>query len=236
MRLIAEVSGGFYDPVSNDSDIIGAILLAKSKIVSEAMHDAKLTVDGVKTFDRTDDVLTKIYRGQQMVIFGRYEKGGPANVTLAAKTTGQDATYKTSFDFPNVSTENPELERMWAMAGIERAVMKESAGFASAEEAKHLIQRLGVKYQLVTDYTSMIVLSDGDFTKRGIERANERRIAVEENARASRKAPSMTRVDSAHPMFNGAAHAIQGAGAFDPLTAMLALIAAVGIGVRVRKA
>ena len=29
-------------------------------------------------FDRSDDVITKIYRGQQLVIFGRYEKGGPA--------------------------------------------------------------------------------------------------------------------------------------------------------------
>lgn len=231
MRLIAETSGGFYDAVSNDGDIIGAILLAKSKIVSEAMHDAKLTVEGVKTFDRTDDVLTKIYRGQQMVIFGRYEKGGPANVTLAAKMTGQDATYKTNFDFPNVSTENPELERMWAMAGIEHAVMKESAGFASAEEAKQLIQRLGLKYQLVTDYTSMIVLSDGDFTKRGIERANQKRIAVEEQARASRGTPATNRADAARPMFNGPAHTMKGAGAIDPMLALLALLTAIGASV-----
>jgi Ca-activated chloride channel family protein len=187
-----------------------------------------LTVEGVKTFDRTDDVITKIYRGQQMVIFGRYEKGGPANVTLAAKMTGQDATYKTSFDFPNVSTENPELERMWALAGIEHAVMKESAGFASSEEAKHLIQRLGLKYQLVTDYTSMIVLSDGDFTKRGIERANQKRIAVEEQARTSRGAPAMNRADAARPMFNGPAHTVKGGGAVDPMLALLAVLAVIG--------
>jgi Ca-activated chloride channel family protein len=226
MRLIAETSGGFYDPVSNDSDIIGAILLAKSKIVSEALHDARLTIDGVKTFDRTDDVITKIYRGQQLVIFGRYEKGGQANVTLAAKMTGQDATYKTTFDFPDVSTEYPELERMWALAGIERVVMKENAGFASPEDAKESIQRLGLKYQLVTDYTSMIVLSDGDFEKRGIARTNRDRIAVESQARASRGAPSSNRVDAGRPMFNGPAHTIKGGGAVDPMLAVLALTAA----------
>jgi Ca-activated chloride channel family protein len=228
MRLITETSGGFYDAVSNDGDIIGAILLAKSKIVSEAMHDAKLTVDGVKTFDRTDDVLTKIYRGQQLVIFGRYEKGGPANVTLAAKMTGQDATYKTSFDFPDVSTDYPELERMWALAGIERAVMKETAGFASPEEAKKTIQRLGVKYQLVTDYTSMIVLADGDFEKRGITRTNKDRIAVEEHSRNSRGVLTANRVDTRQPMFNGPAHSLKGGGAVDPMLALLALTAAVG--------
>ena len=226
MRLIAEASGGFYDAVSNDGDIIGAILLAKSKILSEAMHDAKLTIDGVKTFDRTDDVPTKIYRGQQLVIFGRYEKGGPANVTLAAKMTGQDATYKTSFNFPDVSTEYPELERMWALAGIERTVMKENAGFLSPEDAKKNIEHLGVKYQLVTDYTSMIVLADGDFEKRGIARTNRDRIAVESQARAARGSLTSNRVDTNRPMFNGPAHTTRGGGAVDPMVAVLALTAA----------
>jgi len=229
MRLIAETSGGFYDAVSNDGDIVGAILLAKSKVVSEAMHDAKLTIDGVKTFDRTDDVIGKIYRGQQLVIFGRYDKGGPANVTLAAKMTGPDATYTTRFDFPDVSTDYPELERMWAMAGIERVVMKETAGFASPDDAKKSIRDLGIKYQLVTDYTSMIVLSDGDFAKRGIERTNASRIAVEERARASRGAPRSTRVDGSRPMFNGPAATTKGGGAIDPIVGILAAIAAFAV-------
>jgi Ca-activated chloride channel family protein len=229
MRLIAETSGGFYDAVSNDSDIIGAILLAKSKIVSEAMHDAKLTIDGVKTFDRTDDVVTKIYRGQQLVIFGRYDKGGPANVTLAAKMTGPDATYTTRFDFPDVSTDYPELERMWAMAGIERVVMKENAGMATPEDAEKSIRDLGIKYQLVTDYTSMIVLSDGDFAKRGIGRTNAARVAVEEQARSSRGGPGSTRVDSSRPMFNGPAATTRGGGAIDPMVALLAAVAAFAV-------
>ena len=55
MRLIAETSGGFYAAVSNDDDIAGQILLAKSKITSEALQDAKLTIDGVKTFYRSDE-------------------------------------------------------------------------------------------------------------------------------------------------------------------------------------
>jgi Ca-activated chloride channel homolog len=234
MQLIAEASGGFYDPVSNDGDIIGAILLAKSKIVSEAMHDAKLTIDGVKTFDRTDDVPTKIYRGQQLVIFGRYEKGGLANVTLAAKMTGQDATYTTRFDFPDVSTEYPELERMWAMAGIERVVMKETAGFVSAEEAEKAIRALGVKYQLVTDYTSMIVLSDGDFAKRGIERTNKGRVEIEEQTRSTRKGPRSNRVDAGRPMFNGPAQTTKGGGAVDPMMALLALTAIAALHLRAR--
>jgi Ca-activated chloride channel family protein len=228
MRLIAETSGGFYSAVSNDDDIIGQIMLAKQRITSEALHDAVLTVDGVKVFDKTDEVIGKIYRGQQLVIFGRYQKGGPANVTLKAKLTGKDETYTTTFEFPEVTTEHPELERMWALDRIEQAVMKEMAGVLPPEEAEHYIRDTGVKYQLVTDYTSMIVLSDDAFENRGIARNNKERIELERNAQTVRasQAPVNRRADKSAPMFSGNSSGLRkGAGAFDPWMVLLALFA-----------
>jgi Ca-activated chloride channel homolog len=231
MRLLAETSGGFYSAVSNDDDIIGQILLAKQRITSEALHDAVLTVDGVKTFDRTDEIFGKVYRGQQLVIFGRYQKGGTANVTLKAKLTGKDETYKTTFAFPDVSTEHPELERMWALDRIEQAVMKEMAGVLPPEEAEHYIRDTGVKYQLVTDYTSMVVLSDEVFAKRGIARNNKQRIEVERQAQTGRaaQAPANRRVDNSAPMFTGKSHGVRGGGAFDPWMALIAVFAAIAV-------
>ncbi len=231
MRLITETSGGFYDQGSNDGDIGGAILLAKSKIVSEAIHDVKLPIDGVRTEEATTKPITKLYRGQQLVIFGRYDKGGPARVKLAAKMTGPDETYDTTFDFPEVSREYPELERLWAMERVENAIMNETIGIVPAKEAEQAIRDLGVKYQLVTDYTSMVVLSDGDFAKRGIARSNRDRTAIERTAQASRMsaAPQSARVDQSRPMFNGHAHATRGGGAIDPINALLIAIGAFAV-------
>jgi hypothetical protein len=73
------------------------------------------------------------------------------------------------------------------------------------------------------------VLSDGDFAKRGIERTNAPRIAVEEHARASRGTPRSTRVDGSRPMFNGSAPTMRGGGAVDPIVAILAAIAAFAV-------
>lgn len=231
MRLIAETSGGFYSAVSNDDDIIGQILLAKGRITSEALHDAVLTIDGVKTFDKTDDVIGKIYRGQQLVIFGRYQKGGTANVTLKAKLTGKDETYTTTFAFPDVSTEHPELERMWALDRIEQTTLQEMTGVLPPAEAEQAIRDTGVKYQLVTDYTSMVVLADDVFEKRGIARNNKQRIAVERNAQSARSAaaPANRRVDNTAPMFSGRSHRVRGGGAFDPWMALLAVFAALAL-------
>lgn len=231
MRLVAETSGGFYAAVSNDDDIIGQILLAKSKITSEALHDAKLEIRGVKTFDKTDEFIGKVYRGQQLVIFGRYDKGGEATITLNAKLTGKDETYTTTFQFPEVETANPELERMWALDRIEQVTMQEMAGLTPPTESEEAIRNLGVQYQLVTDYTSMVVLADDTFVKRGIARNNKQRLEVEHAAQGVRASapPQNVRVDAPKPMFKGKSHGLKGGGAFDPMMALLALFAAAAL-------
>jgi Ca-activated chloride channel family protein len=104
-----------------------------------------------------------------------------------------------------------------------------------AEEAEQAIRDTGVKYQLVTDYTSMVVLADDVFEKRGIARNNRDRIAIEraaQTARASRP-PATRQIDASRPMFRGRSHGVRGGGAFDPLTALLALVAAIAV-LRVR--
>src|SRR4029079_18998849 len=54
MDVISEASGGFSAGVSNDDDILGQVLLAKSKITSEALHDAAFSIRGVKVSDATE--------------------------------------------------------------------------------------------------------------------------------------------------------------------------------------
>jgi len=219
MRTIADASGGFYSAVSNDDDIVGQILLAKSKITHEALHDAEVKISGVKTFNVTGDALGKVYRGQQLVLFGRYQQGGDARVTLTGRLTGEDKTYSTNFRFPDLDDENPELERLWALAQIEDLEVRQAIGELDGSEMETAITDLGLQYQLVTDYTSMVVLSDGSFESRGIERRNRDRVAKERQAQAVRaSAPArQTRVDRETPAFKHRAPRI-GGGAIDPLS------------------
>ncbi|HEU4523243.1 MAG TPA: hypothetical protein VFT12_14635, partial [Thermoanaerobaculia bacterium] len=95
-------------------------------------------------------------------------------------------------------------------------------------EAEQTIKNLGTKYQLVTDHTSMVVLTDEVFEKRGIARENRQRLDIEQAAQAARStlAPANHRVDSSKPMFSGRSHGLKGGGAFDPWLALLAVVAA----------
>jgi Ca-activated chloride channel family protein len=228
MKTICDVSGGFWSEVSNQDDILGQILLAKSKITHEALHDVQVKVSGVEIYDITDEAMGKIYRGEQVVLFGRYEKGGPSRVTLSTRLTGQDRKYTTSFEFPELDTDNPELERLWALNRTEHIEARQQAGLLPAEEAETAILDLGLEYQIVTDYTSMVILSDEAFAARGIERRNRDRTAREHAAQATRAAQPVQnyRVDNSQPMFPDRAPrsgGSSGGGAVDPISGVVAL-------------
>ncbi len=204
LRTIADASGGFYAGISNDDDIVGQLMLAKGKITHEALHHAAFKFGGpVRIFDTTGDTPQKIYRGQQLVIFGRYEGSGRATVTLKASLSGADRTYTTTVDLPDADTENPEIERLWAMAMIEQIELQENAGFLPPEEAQATVRMLGVNYQLVTDQTSMVVLDDAAHARHAIARHNENRTAIERAAQSVRSGQParQARMDAAQPAF-----------------------------------
>lgn len=231
MRNIADTSGGFHERVSTSDDIVGQVLLGASKITHEALLNAELSIRGVETFETSDMVLDKVYRGQQVVMFGRYDQGGRARITLDATLTGEDKTYTTEFDFPDVATDHPELERLWALHRIEQAELARDRGLMPGEEAADIVRDLGVGYQLVTDETSMLVVADDVFDREGIERRNRDRIATETAAQQRRAAqgPVSNRVDEVTPMFSAPAASPNnggaggGAGAIDPVTGLLVL-------------
>ena len=210
MRTIAGASGGFYAGVSNADDIVGQILLAKGKVTHEALHHAAFKFSGpVRVFDATGDTPQKIYLGQQLVLFGRYEGAGKSTVTLRASLSGEDKVYTTTVDLPEIDLDHPEIERLWAMSLIEQIEAREAAGLQPATESRDAIRDLGVAYQLVTDHTAMIVLDDASHARRGIARDNQKRVAAERTAQSVRAAQParQARADLVQPAFTApAAH------------------------------
>jgi len=233
MQMIGKLTGGFSVGVSNQDDIVGQIMLAKGKVLSESLHDASISISGVKTFAKTDEHIGKIYRGDQLVLFGRYEKAGKARVSLHAKLTGEDKTYSAEFEFPVTDVDNPEIERLWALNQIEQQKQACMMGLLPTAELEDLERSLGIEYQLVTDETSMIVLSDEVYKQRGIERRNRTRVAVERQAQAQRASqPVRNYTVGNKPSFPARAPrpGSGGGGALDPFTTIgIVLLSAFGV-------
>ena len=92
-------------------------------------------------------------------------------------------------------------------------------------DLKQAITDLAVEYGLVTDYTSMVVVSNEVFDELGIERNNRTRSAIEEAARQQRALqPAVSnRVDTQQPMYASKRANHSGSGAMDPWSLLLLL-------------
>lgn len=215
LNAMTEVSNGFAVSVSNADDIVGKLMEFTSKATHEALHDVKFDIKGIKTFDLTPEVTSTLYRGEQLVVFGHYKGTGPATVTLDGKVSGQKKSYTSTFNFPDNRTDSPEIERLWAYAKIQN--LQEQADYLGEDKSENAeaITSIAVQHGLVTDQTSMVVMTEEQFKQRGIERLNRDRREKEKQAQQIRNSAPVqnNRVDSQQPAFSSS-RASHGGGAF----------------------
>lgn len=206
---LARDSGGFAMNISEQDDIYGRLVQAKAKVTHECMHGAKVVFKGEKVYDLTPANPGNLYLGQQLVMFGRFRGDGPVTLEFRCRISGEDKVWSCTADLPAVDTDNPELERLWALSGIDGRMEQIREKGEDSGLVKQVTD-LGVNYSLVTDYTSMVVVSDDAAEKAGLARTNAQRVQAEREAQATRaQAPIRNyQVDNsgANPapgMFNG---------------------------------
>ncbi len=223
---LAVESGGFSMNVSSHDDLIGRILQARTKMTHQCLYDTRVSFKGEKVTQLSPALPGNLYMGQQLVMFGTYNSPGQVTVELEGKINGQDVSWQTRADLPETDTDNPEIERLWAMSAI-KDLMKVIRESHEDRELKQAVVELGTGYSLVTDYTAMVVMSEQEMENAGIQRNNARRVEKErkaQTAKANRPAQNyrVTGDRSQSPMFGGKSSPGIGTGAIGPFFAGLA--------------
>lgn len=204
LERLARDSGGFAMNISDADDISGRLLQAKAKVLHQALHDVEIEISGEKVSDLTPQKIGNLYLGQQLVQFGHYQGEGDVNIKMKAKISGQPHSWQTTANLPKTATDNPELERLWALAKIDQT-METIRDQGENEQLKQTVTDLGLNYSLVTDYTSMLVVTDDVLEQQGIQRRNADRVQKERSAQQQRAATPVQsyRIDQSSNNGNG---------------------------------
>ncbi len=224
---------GFAMNVSNDDDIVGLMMQMVSKVTHEAMHNVDVSINGVRTSDITPEKFNRVYRGEQLVMFGKYKGDGNARLSINTEISGERKRFESDVVFPKVDTLNPELERLWAFATI-KALKAQQDIVGETSDTRHGITDVALEHGLVTDYTSLVVVRDEIFAQENIERKNTQRVEREHQARQQRANSPVTSTtqSSNQPAFPTTRHTTSngsgGGGAFGTLM-LLALVLLGGI-------
>jgi Ca-activated chloride channel family protein len=225
LERMAQESGGFSMNISEFDDVVGRIIQAQAKLGFQNMRDLKLRFSGEKVTAMTPARLSSVYQGRQIIAFGKYSGTGDVAVSLSAKIGDSTQTWHCNASLPAIDTLNPEIDRLWALSAIDE-IMQEIREQGEDDSRKDKVVALATEYSLVTEYTSMLVLSETEREKLGIARKNGQRVERERAMQAERVSQPVQsyRTDNTPSggMFHGSRSSGLGTGPVGPLFVLLA--------------
>lgn len=103
--------------------------------------------------------LPDLFRGEQIVVLGRYGGAGDAAITLEGTVNGAPRNYTWEASFPARATEHAFVPRLWATRRIGFLLDQIRLNGESAE-LRDEVTALARQYGIVTPYTAYLVLED----------------------------------------------------------------------------
>ncbi len=104
------------------------------------------------------DPLPNLYKGQQMIVSGRYSEPTQVNVTLSGNAFGQQVSYNYSMNLVDSSvTSYRFIPKLWAISKIEHLLVlyySLDPNSQEAEEIKDQIIQISIQYGVITPFTS----------------------------------------------------------------------------------
>jgi Ca-activated chloride channel family protein len=116
-----------------------------------------IQLDGGATSRVHPRQMPDLFRGDQLVMVGRYRKGGAAKITLTGNAAGrkQSFTYQAKFDEASVGENNAFVARLWAIRRIGEIIDELDLHGRNQELVDELVA-LSQKHGILTPYTSFL--------------------------------------------------------------------------------
>ncbi len=115
-----------------------------------------------------------VYAGQPLVVTGRYRKAGAAVVKVSATTAGQRVTIPIQVTLPPANNFEP-VASLWARRKIETLM-----AVADEQDVSKAVTELGLRFHLVTEYTSFVAVDRTRVVSNGQVRVVEQPSVVPE--------------------------------------------------------
>ena len=133
------------------------------RIAAPLMVDLELAFEGVVVESLYPRSLPDLYRDGQVIVLGRYHQAGHGTLRLTGTVRGQRRTFTVPIDLPEVEERHAAIEKLWAAGRVGH--LTEMIATRRDPELVDEVTRLGVVYNLATDYTAFIAIPDSEKTR-----------------------------------------------------------------------
>ena len=160
--------------VKPDEDIEVAASNMFGKVSTPAMTDVQIKFAGAK-HDGPGNLVTRTYpsdlmdlfRGEQLIVVGRYRNSTPVKITLKGKIAGQsrEMSIETNFGNSSETRKNQFIETLWATRRIGEIIDDLDLKGQNRELIDELVA-LSLKHGIMTPYTSFLADENTSFGDR----------------------------------------------------------------------
>jgi Ca-activated chloride channel family protein len=176
---LANEGRGHSDYVKPDEHLEDAVSALYTRISSPVLSDVEVDFGGARVFDAYPNPLPDIFKGDQIVVFGRHRQAFGDQVVVKGRAGGQARVFeynvggqteqevsKKSAEAASIATDDlafiPEL---WATRKV-GYLLDQIRLNGEQPELKKEVVRLAKKFGLVTPYTSYLAVDDSELQQR----------------------------------------------------------------------
>jgi len=157
LDAMAQENRGRSDYTKPGENVENAVAGLWRKVGQPVLSDLQLQWQGVQAEEVYPHPMPDLYLGSQLMVLGRYRRGGEATLTISGKVNGEPRSF--TFDglgFSDQSTQHDYIPRIWAnrkVGYLLGEIRLHGANKEAVDEVVTLAQRFGI----VTPYTSFFV-------------------------------------------------------------------------------
>lgn len=172
LRNMAKQTGGAVEFIHPGERIDDKVVAQFSRALAPRVTELTATFEGVEGAEQAPAELPPLVDAVPWTLFGRYPSPGRGKVILRGRSGQEPFSLTIPVDFPTAS-DRPVVEKLWAAERIRAWESAELDG-RRAQRMKERIVQLAVAHQIVTKYTSFVVVE---------ERTGERRASGQPETR-----------------------------------------------------
>lgn len=158
LKDMARQTGGAVEFIHPGERIDDTVVAQFSRALAPRVTGLEAHFEGVEGSELAPAELPPLVDAVPWTLFGRYTTPGKGKVTLRGRSGQEPFVLTLPVDFPAAS-DRPAVEKLWAAERIRSWQAAELDG-RRAQRMKERIVQLAVAHQLVTPYTSFVVVEE----------------------------------------------------------------------------
>ena len=155
MARIGQGKPFYLRPDENPEDTVGKFFEYVSR---PSVTGIEVDFEGLPVYDLWPEKVPDLFAGRPVTLVGRFDSGASGKITLTGWLAGRRWRQTLEVELPDEEPANPGLPLLWARKRIETVSDRLAIGDLQEEEAKEQITELGLRYSLMSAYTSFVAI------------------------------------------------------------------------------